>query len=99
LKRYDGEYRGHRTKKAFEIDPIQAETVRLIESRLGSQAQLVAMHPKADLLCFELTDNEWTAIRPMLPNKPRGVPRVNDSRLLDGIFWVLRSGAAVARSA
>jgi transposase len=27
---------------------------------------------------YELTDDEWTAIRPMLPNKPRGVPRVND---------------------
>jgi transposase len=26
----------------------------------------------------ELTDEEWTAIKPMLPNKPRGVPRVND---------------------
>jgi transposase len=41
----------------------------------------------------ELTDTEWTAIRPMLPNKPRGVPRVNDRRVLNGIFWVLRSGA------
>ncbi len=26
---------------------------------------------------YELTDNEWSAITPMLPNKPRGVPRVN----------------------
>jgi transposase len=42
---------------------------------------------------YELTDDEWTAIRPMLPNKPRGVPRVNDRRVLNGIFWVLRSGA------
>ena len=42
---------------------------------------------------YELTDQEWTAIRPMLPNKPRGVPRVNDRRVLNGIFWVLRSGA------
>jgi transposase len=42
---------------------------------------------------YELTDNEWTAIRPMLPNKPRGVPRVNDRRVLNGIFWILRSGA------
>ena len=42
---------------------------------------------------YELTDNEWTAIRPMLPNEPRGVPRVNDRRVLNGIFWVLRSGA------
>jgi transposase len=42
---------------------------------------------------YELTDQEWTAIRPMLPNKPRGVPRVNDRRVLNGIFWELRSGA------
>jgi transposase len=32
-------------------------------------------------------------IAPLLPNKPRGVPRVNDRRVLNGIFWVLRSGA------
>jgi transposase len=29
----------------------------------------------------------------MLPNKSRGVPRVDDRRTLDGIFWVLKSGA------
>jgi hypothetical protein len=39
---------------------------------------------------YELTDREWAAIRPMLPNKPRGVPRVNDRRVLNGIFWVWR---------
>jgi len=42
---------------------------------------------------YELADHEWTAIKSMLPNKPRGVPRVNDRRVLNGIFWVLRSGA------
>ena len=42
---------------------------------------------------YELTDHEWSAIKPMLPNKQRGVPRVNDRRVLIGIFWVLRSGA------
>ena len=42
---------------------------------------------------YELTDHEWTAIKPFLPNKPRGVPRVNDRRVLNGIFWVLRSEA------
>ncbi|MCP3463217.1 IS5 family transposase [Bradyrhizobium sp. CCGUVB23] len=35
---------------------------------------------------------EWTAIEPLLPNKPRSVPRVNDRHVLNGIFWVLRSG-------
>jgi transposase len=42
---------------------------------------------------YELTAEEWAAIRPMLPNKPRGVPQVNDRRVLNGIFWILRSGA------
>ena len=41
----------------------------------------------------ELSDHEWAAIKPMLPNKSRGIPRVNDRRVLNGIFWVLRSGA------
>jgi transposase len=43
---------------------------------------------------YELNDREWAAIKPMLPNKPRGVPRVNDRRVLNGIFWVLRSGTS-----
>ena len=42
---------------------------------------------------YELSDCEWSVIKPMLPNKPRGIPRVNDRRVLNGIFWVLRSGA------
>lgn len=42
---------------------------------------------------YDLTDFEWEAIKPHLPNKPRGVPRVDDRRVLNGIFWVLRSGA------
>lgn len=42
---------------------------------------------------YDLTDFEWRVIEPQLPNKPRGVPRVDDRRVLNGIFWVLRSGA------
>jgi transposase len=42
---------------------------------------------------YDLTDFEWDLIEPLLPNKPRGVPRVDDRRVLNGIFWVLRSGA------
>ena len=45
---------------------------------------------------YELSDYEWTAIKPMLPNKPRGVRRLNDRRALNGIFRVLRSGAPAA---
>jgi transposase len=42
---------------------------------------------------YGLTDYEWLAIEPMLPNKPRGIPRFKHRRVLKGIFWVLRSGA------
>lgn len=42
---------------------------------------------------YELSDAEWKIIAPLLPNKPRGVPRVDDRRVLNGIFWRLRSGA------
>jgi hypothetical protein len=40
-----------------------------------------------------LTDFEWSVIQPLLPNKPRGVPCVDDRRVLNGIFWRLRTGA------
>jgi len=50
------------------------------------------------MMRYELTDYEWAAIRPMLPNKARGVPRVDDRRVLNGICWVLRSRRTMARS-
>lgn len=36
---------------------------------------------------YELTDFECSAIRSLLPNKPRGIPHVDDRRALNGIFW------------
>lgn len=45
---------------------------------------------------YELTGREWAIIEPLLPNKPRGVPRVDDRRVLNGIMWRLRSGATWA---
>jgi hypothetical protein len=41
------------------------------------------------IMRYKLTDHGWAAIRPMLPSKPRGAPRVNDRRVLNGIFVVL----------
>jgi len=42
---------------------------------------------------FDLTDEEWVAIRPLLPKKGRGPARKDDRRILDGIFYILRTGA------
>jgi len=54
-------------------------------------SQALKLEPR--IMRYEPSDYEWTAIKPMLPNKPRGVQRVNYRRVLNGIFWVLRSGA------
>src|SRR5687768_9682114 len=42
----------------------------------------------------ELGDQQWVLIAPLLPKpKGRGRPRAEDRRTLNGILWVLRSGA------
>jgi transposase len=44
---------------------------------------------------FDLTDEEWALIAPLLPGadgKKKGRPRGEDRRVLNGIFFVLRSG-------
>ena len=47
-----------------------------------------APEPAPRIMRYELTDFEWTAITPFLPNKPRGVPRVNDRRVRNGEFSI-----------
>ena len=42
---------------------------------------------------FDLSDQEWSIIAPLLPNKPRGMPRTDDRRVLNAIFYILRTGA------
>lgn len=42
---------------------------------------------------FDLSDAEWRIIEPLLPDKPRGVARVDDRRVLNGIFYILRTGS------
>ena len=41
----------------------------------------------------DLIDFEWNMFEPLLPNKPRGVPRVDERRVLKGIMCVRRSSA------
>lgn len=41
---------------------------------------------------FWLSDAQFARLQPLLPNKPRGVPRVDDRRVISGIIHVLRNG-------
>ena len=45
-----------------------------------------------DLSEFWLSDDQWARLQPLLPNKPRGVPRVDDRRVISGIIHVVKSG-------
>ena len=42
---------------------------------------------------FDLTDEEWAVISPLLPAQGRGARRGDDRKVLNGIFYILRTGA------
>ena len=43
---------------------------------------------------YELSDEQWAVVGPLLPSSKRGRPRRDDRTTLDGVFWKLCSGAA-----
>ncbi len=42
---------------------------------------------------FDLSDEEWAVIEPLLPVQGRGAKRGDDRKVLNGIFYILRTGA------
>ena len=47
---------------------------------------------------YELTEEEWEHIKPYIPEEQetssRGRPSKDSRQMLNGIFWILRSGAS-----
>jgi transposase len=43
---------------------------------------------------YELSDEQWAAIAPLLPASATGRPRRDDRTTLNGVLWKLCSGAA-----
>jgi transposase len=48
---------------------------------------------------MDLTDEQWEVVRPFIPvpfkrTDGRGRPKVEDRKILDGILWVMRTGAS-----
>ena len=42
---------------------------------------------------FDLSDEEWVIISGLLPKQGRGPQRKDDRKILNGIFYILRTGA------
>ncbi len=41
---------------------------------------------------FWLSDEQWSAVQPLLPTDVRGKERVDDRRVISGIIFVIKSG-------
>ena len=42
---------------------------------------------------FDLSEEEWSIINPLLPRQWRSPKGKNDRQILNGIFYILRTGA------
>ena len=47
---------------------------------------------------MDLTDEQWKIVQPLIPVPPkrvdgRGRPRIDDRAILNGIMWIMRTGA------
>lgn len=42
---------------------------------------------------YDLSDGEWRVVEPLLPPIGKGKPRGDDRRVVNGIFYVLRTGS------
>ena len=49
------------------------------EVEFGCQVVIQAPKTEPQIMRYELADYEWAAIKPFVPNKPRGMPRVKIS--------------------
>lgn len=44
---------------------------------------------------YEISDEAWGLVADLfIERRTRGRPRIDDRRMLDGVLWILRSGAA-----
>lgn len=41
---------------------------------------------------FDLSDEDWVVIAPLFPAEGRGTKRLDDRTVLNGIFYILRTG-------
>jgi hypothetical protein len=72
-------------------NPCRGRTMSVV---FGRTPVIQTPKPGLRIMRDELADQEWAAIKPMLPNRPCRAARVNDRRVLSTAFsGFLRSGA------
>jgi hypothetical protein len=67
------------------------------DKQVGQRPVVLAPGRGLRSMRYEIADHEWAAINQMLPNKPRGIPRVNHRRVLNGSAREIKPGAGVSK--
>jgi hypothetical protein len=71
---------GHsrRCEAGSEFGHVRCAAEAEVNQSISSSATDVIQAPKPEprIMRYELSDYEWTAIKPMLANKPRGIRRI-----------------------
>jgi hypothetical protein len=81
---------------AAESGSISGCRDRRLRVDVAALEMIQSSKPEPRIMRHELSDYELTAIKPMLPNNPGGVRRVNDRRVLkasSGFYVRARRGA------
>lgn len=75
------------------IEALAARSDQTYKADLQKGCETATEHPFGT---FWLTDDQWHAVQPLLPDKSRGVERVDDRRTISGIIHVLTTGCSWA---
>ena len=89
-----GRSRGGLTTKIHALVDAMETSQSIPVSQIHSQFQF-GIDWEVFMARFDLTDFEWSVIQPLLPNKPRGVPRVDDTARIERHFLAFADGGAV----
>ena len=79
-----------------EKEPMGIKGIHSLNYKICFQTVVYLIHCLSGgvkMARYEMSEFEWSVIQPILPQKSGGVPRVDDRRVLNGIFWILRSGS------
>ena len=80
--------------RRVDDEPVVAPLPAVVGIPEGADCWLRPGLDTDDAERFELTDLEWAVIQPLLAGAKQGARRIDERKVLNGILWRLRTGAA-----
>ena len=89
-------FQKHKSKRKLREYAVRHENQKENRQSVSNITHEVS-HMKRIIRRYELTDAEWERLQPYFPERQmgdKGRPRREPREMLNGIFWIVRSGAA-----